>query len=536
MANRELFRTAARAFSVIARTAPRRASKARVKTHHGSRTVVAAYVGLALAALGLVFVGGWARRPEWALACHVAAGFAWIVAWRAAERTSPSPAFVLGGALLLRCLALSSHLDTSDDVHRYVWEGELVRRGISPYAAAPADPSLESMRAEFPGLAASVGHPEIPAIYPPLVQGVGAVTATWVDLTGGSLERDGPRILRFLFAAADLAVLLPLSYLLRARRRPVGALVAWAWCPLVAFEFAGASHFDSLGILLLVAGIAAWDRLDADVGREAPSPNHDHLALGGFASRRGGEVRAALLVAGAVLVKYLPLLVLAWAGRRGASPPVEHGTETRAPTPPRRASSGEAGASRFGWGRVALVAVLVGLAFVPFAFLVGAERGFAQAFVSYGTRWEAGSLVFRFVRGACESWPIATWWWIHPYELPRFLTALAGLVAVAWIVRREDERARGVGRCVAVFLLLTPTLHPWYLTWLVPFLALRPSAAWIWLVATAGVLYAPLAAWQLERAWIEPAWMWPAFALPFFVLAIAPFNWVRRLRKLCGEP
>jgi len=85
---------------------------------------------------------------------------------------------------------------------------------------------------------------------------------------------------------------------------------------------------------------------------------------------------------------------------------------------------------------------------------------------------------------------------------------------------RVRDRVRGVGLLVAGFLVLTPTLHPWYMLWIVPFVALRPSAAWLWLLAAAPILYAPLPGWQAHGRWIEPAWMWPALALPFFALLV----------------
>ena len=62
--------------------------------------------------------------------------------------------------------------------------------------------------------------------------------------------------------------------------------------------------------------------------------------------------------------------------------------------------------------------------------------------------------------------------------------------------------------------MLTPTLHPWYLTWIVPFLVLRPARAWTLLLFLAPLLYWPRTGWMTERVWVEPAWLWPVVALP----------------------
>src|SRR5207244_12989540 len=83
---------------------------------------------------------------------------------------------------------------------------------------------------------------------------------------------------------------------------------------------------------------------------------------------------------------------------------------------------------------------------------------------------------------------------------------------------RGTDLVQGTGLAIAGFLVLSPTLHPWYLAWIAPFVALRPSLAWCVLIAAAPLLYAPLAGWQHEGKWIEPAWEWPVVALPFFAL------------------
>ena len=94
----------------------------------------------------------------------------------------------------------------------------------------------------------------------------------------------------------------------------------------------------------------------------------------------------------------------------------------------------------------------------------------------------------------------------------------------------NPARTYGVGLLLALlatavfaaFLVLTPTLHPWYLTWIVPFLALRQSRAWIWLAAVAPLLYWPLEGWRTEAVWHEPLWLWPLVAVPFWALLLFP--------------
>ena len=83
--------------------------------------------------------------------------------------------------------------------------------------------------------------------------------------------------------------------------------------------------------------------------------------------------------------------------------------------------------------------------------------------------------------------------------------------------RRRDALQEALF-AVGAFLVLTPTLHPWYLTWVMPFLAARLHASFLALIALAPLTYWPLTEWQSIGRWEEPAWLWPAVALPFFLL------------------
>jgi hypothetical protein len=54
--------------------------------------------------------------------------------------------------------------------------------------------------------------------------------------------------------------------------------------------------------------------------------------------------------------------------------------------------------------------------------------------------------------------------------------------------------------------VLSPAQHPWYVTWIVPLLVLRPAPAFVFLAASASLLHAPLARWGGRAEWCERAW------------------------------
>ncbi|MSR60839.1 MAG: hypothetical protein EXS08_00135 [Planctomycetes bacterium] len=415
-------------------------------------------------------------RPVSGLALALA-GLGWLGVLACAPRVRDSLALLLvvaSGALALRSLGLASELRLSDDLERYVWEGALLAEGVDPYAHAPDAPALESFQRRWPELHARVGHREVPAAYPPLAQ---ALNAGVVCLAGGAQEPQAARFaLRLFYGLCDLGVCVPLAWLLRRRGLPLAGVAVWAWNPLVVLEFAGAGHLDALAILCTLAALAAL----ANRGPEA----------------RGG--RALAWLATGTALKLLPLAVVPFALR----------------------------AVR-GRGRAALAFFAAGLVCVlPFVLLSG-ELPRVGGLSAYAFRWESFSMLYRWIEPLFARTQLYDESWSDPRRLARGLVFGVWLALGVWAWVRGYEPARAACWMVAGFLVLTPTLHPWYLTWIVPFLALRPSLAWSALVAAAPFLYWPLERWRAQGTWAEPAWLWPAVALPFWGLLVCD-AWRRR--------
>jgi hypothetical protein len=429
-----------------------------------------ALLAILAVAAALALLGPLAGHPALSIGLYGLCGAAWLAALALARRAPLALGWVLLGAIALRAIALASDLSTSDDLWRVVWEGEVVLRGLDPYTLPPADPRLAGLAAELSTLHARVGHPEVPAAYPPLAQGLGALGAA---VGAGDPER-AALFLRAALALLDLALLFPLLALLRRRGLPDGLLVAWAWCPLAAFEIAGAGHLEGLALPLLVGALALSERASSAVGL-------DERAAG-----RKGELGPSALFAGAVAAKLLPIVLLPWFAREG--------------NPARR---------------VALVLAVLALSALPIALLQGGPLAGAGGLGEYALRWESASFAHRFVEGALALGFERDLSWSDPRRLSR---ALLALVFAAWAVRtwrRERSAVCAAGALLGAWLVLSPTFHPWYALWAVPWLALRPAPAFAWLAAAAPLAFAPVARWQASGAWHEPAWLWPVLFVPF---------------------
>jgi hypothetical protein len=381
-----------------------------------------------------------------ALALHLGATAAYLWLARAVVRGALRPAFwpALGGALLLHALCLPLAPALSDDIHRYVWEGRLVLEGINPYLHAPAAPDLAHLRgADW----ASINNPEIPAAYPPAVQ---LALALGVLLSGGAFG------IKLVFGALDVLVFVALWRGLPALGIARERAVVYGWCPLLALEFAGEGHSDSLAVLAMV------------------------MALGAQARGRLWLCGGALAVA--VAGKLVPIVLLPFLARRA------------------------------GGARV-VVACALGLAalYAPF-WAPPAEL--ARGTLEYAGRWRSNDSLFALVHAVGEGLAALGWtegfpspWLKEPQRLAKFVLAALALAVLArsWRARHAPEQAAAA--FFLFFVAFAPALHPWYVALLVPFLCARPNAGLLAFTGTVYLAYHVLPAWLAERRWEEQAWI-----------------------------
>ena len=362
---------------------------------------------------------------------------------------------VLLSALAPRLLLLPA--PSSDDVHRYQWEGRLVLAGGNPYAAPADDPRWADHR--DPDWE-RMNHRDRGTVYPPLAMGLFAAMAAIApplppDLLG-----------KAVFVAFDLATLGLLLSLLRRRGCPPSFAFLYSLNPVVLVAFAGEGHYDSAMIAFAFAAVWAL---------EAGRARWSWLLLAASVQTK---------IAGVVLA---PL----WLARR-----VRRG--------------------------IGSAAALVALTWLPFAAALpdwvrsvwefGGETAF-QGLVPYLLR--AGGL------------PVD---WSGP-------AGLGLLVAgVGFVLANGGDAATVARRLFAAFLLASPVLHFWYLAWIVPFFALRPSLAWGWLFVSQCLYFLVWRQAETAGAWGLPAWAEAVVWIPFLGIGAGEFHrLVRRKRTTPAE-
>ena len=102
--------------------------------------------------------------------------------------------------------------------------------------------------------------------------------------------------------------------------------------------------------------------------------------------------------------------------------------------------------------------------------------------------------------------------------------AMAIASAAVWVmavsaVRRATPLPTRAVALIGGLLLLSPNLFPWYVVWLVPFLAWAPSVPWIAFTGTVVFAYS----FFLQQPWAVPGW---ARALQFAPLVLGGLWWL----------
>ena len=387
------------------------------------------------------------------LLLYVAAGLSWLAAAFVTERMAASRAqlvVIAVVAITLRVPAWLSPPAHSDDVYRYLWDGKVQRAGVNPYRFAPDAAELAPLRgADW----ARINNRSLPTIYPPLAEAAFAASpslAAW----------------KLVLALGDAAVALLLYIGLADPRR----LVLWAWSPLVVMELAMNAHVDALGVALLVAGLVTW--------------------------QRGRAAAAGALVAAAAAVKLLPIIALL--GMRSRRAVVAATIVAIALTLPYAAAGPRMAGSLGEYGRRWRVND------GAFALLyAGAER--VVAHTRFAGRYDLADSprIARFVTGRDRDT-------LFPDEVASFVArACAGLIFLAivgWALWRRAPPARMAEIGIGAFILLTPALHPWYVVWLLPIVAVGGSWGWLVLATLAPLGYRPLDVWLGGGPWRDPIW------------------------------
>ena len=380
---------------------------------------------------------------------------------------------IFAAALLFRILLLLTLPTLSGDVYRYLWEGHLAAQGVSPYAYPVNSPQLDDLTIPW---RAQVDHAWMASPYLPAAQFLFAAIAWLFPLH--------PFFFQLAMVFFDLLTGLLLVGLLRLAELPAYRSLIYLWHPLVILEVAQGAHLDAWMIFLLF--LALWLTFTKRFPKVAPWLAPPVLAL-------------------ATLTKGLPILVLPllfW---------------------------------RWRWRQFILYGLIIAAIVVPIGWRVGwgltgplSGVGLFGALRIFAGRWNFNSGLFHWLETSLAGWGVVS---ANSWGKRVISTVMLASLAAVWLKARGVQNARASLRLMAVpfmfYILLIPTVHPWYLLVLLAFLPFFPPAGsesrWRWL-AVAPWLYlswaVALSYWTYlnpldlrEFEWVRKTEWWPTLGL-----------------------
>src|SRR5882724_3640711 len=179
----------------------------------------------------------------------------WMVVRRRTNRWTLKIVIVF--ALLFRVSVLFSDPQLSTDVYRYVWDGRVQAAGINPYLFVPSAPELVRLRDE--DIYPNINRAEYArTIYPPAAQLV-FLAATRIS--------NSVIWMKAFITFFDVACFWLILKLISIAGLPRERLLAYAWHPVIVWEFAGNGHIDAAMIFFVaLALICRYQKRDTLTG------------------------------------------------------------------------------------------------------------------------------------------------------------------------------------------------------------------------------------------------------------------------------
>ena len=338
---------------------------------------------------------------------------------------------IIGVGLLSRLILIPSQPVLEDDYYRYLWDGAVTAHGYNPYVYSPLDAmdytnsnvpeELHQLAKDSGEIIKNINHPHIRTIYPILSQAVFAA-AYFID----DWQYWSWKVLLLLF---DLLLLLVLIKILKHLKLPT-IFVAFYWLnPIVIHEIFNGAHMDML--VLLPVMLALYFHLK----------NKLWYSLIALAIAAGFKLWPVVL---------LPLLL------RNTLP---------------------------AWKQTAkytlAFALMILLLFIP---VLLSNLNESLGFIKYAGSWINNAAFYSIFK-----WLFQNVIYLFEFNISciscitRWGIVILYILLVAFILKRKpSDHTQFFNKAlliVAVLYLVSPTQFPWYYSWMVPLLAIRPMVS-----------------------------------------------------------
>ncbi|MEM7162626.1 MAG: hypothetical protein AAF487_09340, partial [Bacteroidota bacterium] len=145
-----------------------------------------------------------------------------------------------------RLILFGSMPNLSDDLYRFIWDGELIYNEINPYAHTPNE-SLHFL--DKPELYKNLNSKNYYSVYPPMMQASFLMSTYWGDDIFVNVF-----FFRLLLLISEIGILLLLVRILRIIKSNETWVAIYAFNPLIILEVIGNLHFESMMICFFLFG------------------------------------------------------------------------------------------------------------------------------------------------------------------------------------------------------------------------------------------------------------------------------------------
>ncbi len=155
-------------------------------------------------------------------------------------------------AAVIRLILIPAFPNLSDDLYRFIWDGNLITEGVNPYIHLPTELTERYEWASKGGeLFTQMNSPEYYTIYPPLNQ----LVFGFSSLLGGGQLFASMLVMKICLFLAELSTVFVLIKLLRLKQLSTSLAAIYAFNPLAINEVMTNMHFEGMMLLFLLIGI-----------------------------------------------------------------------------------------------------------------------------------------------------------------------------------------------------------------------------------------------------------------------------------------
>jgi hypothetical protein len=323
---------------------------------------------------------------------------------------------IFGGAVIFRLMLVNLPLGLSRDAWRYLWDARVTLHGYSPYVYAPLDKILIPLRDI---VFANCPYGEFPTKYPPGAQ--------MFFMLGYLLNPTNLVALKTLFVLLDLVTCIALAVLLARKGLDPRRVIIYAWCPLPIIEFAIQGHSDAIAVTFMVLAV-----------------------LCAQSSRKSLRILAGVCIGLAALARLYPILLLLVVVRRRD------------------------------WGLVGACITTLALGYLPFIVLsqgdihsvilsFSGQQGLHPGVLEMAPIYIASEFGIRMALPSLFS---------VTHLLEMVVVGITVLVVYIELMRKRMSVEAALLLLIAVVLMVYAHVFPWYMTALLPWIAMLAVPVW----------------------------------------------------------